>query len=249
MTKSRKLRDISWTVFEEYKKQTELVIVPVGAIEVYGPHLPLGSDGLLAAKLAELVAECVGALIGPNVEAGDSTVLNDFPGTITIRPESLKAYLGDIVTSLLKWGFKRILFINGHAGNVSVINQIVHQIKEQHSDVLAAQIDCWRFIKAQDDGISESGKFSNGHAGEIGTSVLLHLYPQLVNQSIIIDEQPAFEDPFPEIIKYNRLSSISKSGVVGHPSFATAGKGEALVQRSVDRILAFLSEAWDIKPL
>ncbi|WP_145152859.1 creatininase family protein [Paenibacillus xylanexedens] len=247
MTQSRKLREISWTVFEEYKKQTELVIIPVGAIEVYGPHLPLGSDGLLADRLAELVAERVGAVIGPTVEAGDSNVLNDFPGTITIRPESLKAYLGDIVHSVITWGFKRILFINGHAGNVPVINQIVHQLREQHGDVQAAQIDCWRFIKAQDHGISESGKWANGHAAEIGTSVLLHLHPELVNQDKIADEVPSYEDSFPEIVKYGRLSSISKSGVVGSPSLATVEKGEALVQQSVDRIVQFLHEVWDIK--
>ncbi|WP_145407892.1 creatininase family protein [Paenibacillus xylanexedens] len=249
MTQSRKLKEMSWTLFEEYKKHTNLVIIPVGAIEVYGPHLPLGSDSLLADQLAKLVAERVGAIIGPTVEAGDSNVLNDFPGTITIRPESLKAYLGDIVHSLLTWGFTRILFINGHAGNVPIINQIVHQLRGQHSDVQAAQIDCWRFIKAQDHGISETGKLANGHAGEIGTSVLLHLHPELVHQDKIADEVPDYEDAYPEIVKYGRLSSISKSGVVGSPSFATVEKGELLVQHSVDRIVQFLHDVWDIKPL
>jgi creatinine amidohydrolase len=242
---TNRMKEMSWTEFVERTKQTDLVILPSGACEVYGPHLPLGSDMLVATKIAELVAERVNAIIGPTLEVGDSSALDDFPGTITIQPESYKAYLGDIVNSLDKWGFKHFLFINGHAGNVAMINQVSQTLRERN-EIRCAQIDCWRFIKAQDQDIVESGEVAHGHAGEAGTSVLMYLYPDLVDSTQLVDEVPKQKDQFPEIIKYARYTTKTESGTIGYPTMATREKGEALVNRSVDRIVRFLNESWDI---
>ncbi|MFE1629143.1 creatininase family protein [Brevibacillus reuszeri] len=88
MTSTNYMKEMSWTTFVERTKETDLVLLPTGACEVYGPHLPLGSDLLVATKIAEKVATRVNAIIGPALEVGDSSALDDFPGTITIRPES-----------------------------------------------------------------------------------------------------------------------------------------------------------------
>jgi creatinine amidohydrolase len=242
---TNRMKEMSWTTFLERKKQTDLVIIPTGACEVYGPHLPMGSDMLIANKIAELVAERVPAIIGPTLEAGDSSALDDFPGTITITPDSFKAYLKDVVDSLVKWGFKNFLFINGHAGNVAMVNHVSQTLRQQ-PEIRCAQIDCWRFIKAQDQGIVESGEVTHGHAGEAGTSVLLYLYPELVDIGQALDEAPKQQDRFPDVIKYARYSTKTDSGTIGYPSLASRGKGEALVQRSVDRIVRFLNEEWNV---
>ncbi|MGG1659975.1 creatininase family protein [Brevibacillus sp. NRS-1366] len=239
------MKEMSWTTFAERVKQTDLVLLPTGACEVYGPHLPLGSDLLVATKLAERVAARVNAIIGPALEVGDSSALDDFPGTITIRPDSYKSYLEDVVKSLIKWGFKRILFINGHAGNVAMINHVSQTLREQ-PEIRCAQIDCWRFIKAQDHDVVESGEVAHGHAGEVGTSVLMYLYPDLVDPSQFVDELPKQKDLFPEIIKYSRYSTKTDSGTIGCPTLASSKKGEVLVQRSVDRIVQFLHESWEV---
>ncbi|WP_201783755.1 creatininase family protein [Brevibacillus choshinensis] len=242
---TNRMKEMSWTTFLERKKQTDLVIIPTGACEVYGPHLPMGSDMLVATKIAELVAERVQAIIGPTLEVGDSSALDDFPGTITITPDSFKAYLKDVVDSLVKWGFKNFLFINGHAGNVAMVNHVSQTLRQQ-PELRCAQIDCWRFIKAQDQGIVESGEVAHGHAGEAGTSVLLYLYPELVDLGQAVDEVPKQKDSFPDVIKYARYGTKTDSGTIGYPSLASREKGEALVQRSVDRIAHFLNETWDV---
>ncbi|MEI7028268.1 creatininase family protein [Paenibacillus sp. y28] len=236
---------MSWTTFTERKKETDLVILPAGAFEVYGPHLPLGSDSLVAVKIAELVARRVGGIIGPVLEVGDSSMLDEFPGTITIRPESFKAYLNDVVDSLLKWGFKDFLFMNSHAGNVPIINQIAYALRDR-KDIRKAQIDYWRFVKTVDAGVLESGELAHSHAGEAGTSVMLHLYPELVDMSRTMDVTRKRKDAFPEIMKYGRLSDNTDWGTVGNSQVATAEKGQVLVDRSVDRIVRFLEEVWDI---
>lgn len=245
MKKTNVLKEMNWKAFVERKKETNLAIIPTGAFEVYGPHLPLGSDTLVAAKIAELVAERVNSIIGPTLEVGDSSMLDDFPGTITIRPESFKEYLVDTVDSLKKWGFKDFLFINNHVGNVPVINQIAYDYRD-HDEFRFAQIDYWRFLKTLDKGIVESGALAHGHASEAGTSVLLYLYPELVDIEKSVNEPPKFVDQFPEIIQYPKYSIYSESGTVGNAKLGTKEKGEQLVIRSVDKIVEFLQSSWNI---
>lgn len=234
---------MSWKEFVQRKENTDLAIIPTGAFEVYGPHLPLGADTLVATKISELVAEKVKSVIGPTLEVGDSSALDVFPGTITIKPESFKTYLIDVVNSLKKWGFKDFLFINPHLGNVPIIDQIAQEMEREES-INCAQIDFWRFIQPLDKGIIES-EFAHGHASEAGTSVLMYLYPELVDTDKWINEPPKFKDKFPEIIQYQSYDTHTDSGTIGNATLGTPEKGEELVKRSVARIVEFLQERWE----
>jgi creatinine amidohydrolase len=245
MKDSNFIKEMSWTTFVEKKKETNLVIIPSGAIEVYGPHLPLGSDTLVAVKIAERVADRVKALIGPTLEVGDSTSLGEFPGTIVIRAESFKLYLSDVVASLKKWGFKDFLFINSHLGNVPIINQICADML-QEEDIRCAQIDYWRFVKANSEDIVVSGDLAHAHASEAGTSVLLHLYPELVDQSAWVHEPPKFTTAYPDVIQYHKFSQFTNSGTIGDATLGSVEKGEKIVARTVERIVDFLHNEWGI---
>ncbi|WP_138420420.1 creatininase family protein [Aquibacillus sediminis] len=237
------LKEMSWKTFKEKKENTDLVIIPSGAFEVYGPHLPLGSDTLVSTKISELVAEQVDSIVGPAIEVGDSAILDVVPGTITIKPESFKLYLIDIVDSLKKWGFRDFLFVNPHLGNVPLINQIAYEM-QRDDEIRCAQIDYWRFIKPLDKGVIESGELAHAHASEAGTSILMHLYPELVDTNKWVNEPPKFTNKFPEIIQYHSYDEFSNSGTIGNATLGTAEKGEELVKRSVNRIIQFLEESW-----
>jgi creatinine amidohydrolase len=243
LKKTNFLKEMSWTTFVERKKETDLVIIPSGAFEVYGPHLPLGTDTLVAAKISEILAERVNAIIGPTLEVGDSSMLDEFPGTITITPEGFKGYMVDTVQSLKKWGFKDFLFINTHVGNVPIINQISLDL-QRDENIRCAQVDYWRFLKQHDKGIIETGDLAHAHASEAGTSVMLYLFPELADTSKGIHEAPKVVDEFPDIIKYPKLETITSSGTIGDATVGTVEKGEALVKRSVDRIVQFLVGSW-----
>ncbi|GHH99782.1 creatininase family protein [Neobacillus kokaensis] len=244
--KSNFLKDMSWTQFIERKKGTDLVIIPSGAFEVYGPHLPLGTDTIVAVKISEILANHVNAIIGPTLEVGDSTALEEFPGTMTIKAENFKHYLWDTVKSLEKWGFKQFLFINTHAGNVPIISQIARDL-QGNPEIKCAQIDYWRFIKNHCDGIIESGDLAHAHASEAGTSVMMYLHPELCDLDNWVHEPPKIKDQYPDIIQYVPFSHKTDSGTIGNATLGTAAKGEALVNRSVERIVQFLSENWGIK--
>ncbi|MGG3563884.1 creatininase family protein [Neobacillus rhizosphaerae] len=236
------LKNMSWKNFYILKENTDLVIIPTGAFEVYGQHLPLGSDTLVAVKISEMIAEKVGGIVGPTMEVGDSSMLDDFPGTITIRPESFKNYLWDILVSLKKWGFKDFLFINNHLGNVPIIDQLSRDL-QRDDQMRCAQIDFWRFVQSVDEGIVET-KVPHGHASEVGTSILLYLYPDYCDMNLVVDEHPTTSNAFPDVIQYIKYGDLSKSGTIGDATAGTPEKGKKLVDRSVDRIVQFLEESW-----
>src|SRR5512140_3645909 len=112
------LAEMTWQQAQDAFARTDLAIIPTGAVEVYGPHLPLGSDGLVAQDLARKLAERVAAIVTPLVPVGDSRSLLSFPGTLTVSPATFRSYLKDLSAGLVHWGIRRILFINGHAGNI-----------------------------------------------------------------------------------------------------------------------------------
>jgi Uncharacterized protein, putative amidase len=241
--KTNYLKEMSWKRFVERKQSTNLAIIPSGACEVYGPHLPLGTDTLVAQKMSELVSERVNSIIGPTLEVGDSSSLDVFPGTITIRPENFKQYLYDSVMSLKKWGFKDFLFLNTHLGNVPIINQLALEL-QRDEEIRCMQTDYWRLLKTLDKGVIESGDLAHAHASEAGTSVILYLYPELCDVENWINEPPKLKDKFPDLIKYYKFSQKTTSGTIGDATLGTKEKGKELVKRSLDRIIQFLVEEW-----
>lgn len=241
--KSNFLKEMSWKTFVERKKNTNLAIIPSGAIEVYGPALPMGTDTLVSVKMCESVAAKVDGIIGPCLEVGESAGLEAFPGTITIKAESFKQYMVDSVMSLKKWGFKDFLFLNTHLGNVPIIGQISLDLQREEG-IRCAQVDYWRLLKTLDYGIIESGPTAHAHASEAGTSVMLYFYPELCDMAHAVNEPPMYKDKFPDIIKYSKFTTKTVSGTIGDATIASAQKGEQLVTRATNRIVEFLVDQW-----
>ena len=186
-----KIQEMSWVEFEERRKTTDTVIIPTGAVEVYGPHLPMGTDSIVAEEVASRLAEKTGALVAPTIGMGESSMLLDFPGTLTLRKSTYEAAMDDLCVALIGYGFKCLMFINGHAGNVDTINYLVRRYQREPG-VKCGQIDWWRFAAANGNEIFElKGYMAHGHASESGTSVMLHLRPDLVDMSRATRVEPS----------------------------------------------------------
>jgi len=153
--KTNWLKEMSWMDFDERRKICDTVIIPGGAIEVYGPHMPLGSDSIVSNAICERVAEKTNAIIGPMIEVGESAALGEFPGTIVVGPDTYTVIMKDILNSLIKWGFKNFMFINMHAGNVPIISQISIDY-QRRKKIKCAQIDWWRFVQPNSTDICEN---------------------------------------------------------------------------------------------
>lgn len=239
------IKYMSWTDFDKTRKETDTVIIPSGAIEVYGPHMPLGSDTIVAEEISKKVAERTNALIGPTVGVGESLNLGMFPGTMVIKPENFKNYMEDIFVSLINWGFKNFMFINMHAGNVPIIAQLCREYQRSNPGIKCAQVDWWRFTAVNGDDIFENkGYMAHGHASECGTSVMLYLRPELVHLDRLERVVPKTNHykEFTDIIKYTAFEQFTESGVIGDATIASKVKGEKIVERCVDRIVEYMKK-------
>lgn len=239
----KKLKEMSWVEFKRAKETTDIVVIPNGAIEGYGPHMPLGSDIIVVEEIALRVAERTGALIGPSIEVGESSGQRMFPGCMVTTQEHFKGYVSDICESLRGWGFKKFLFITGHSGNVPMVNSICKEYRDKYPDIKTAQVDWWRFTRVNDgNALENKGYMAHGHASECGTSVMLYLRPELVDMKSAVKNQlnEDYYNTFTDIIQYIPNSKKTDSGVIGDATVATREKGEKIVNACVERIVEYI---------
>jgi creatinine amidohydrolase len=230
-----------WVDFDELRSKTDLAIIPTGAVEVYGQHLPVGTDSIVVTHIANRVGDQLGAPVLPTLPVGFSRSLGDFPGTLSISTATLMAYVRETAESVIGWGFKRILFINSHRGNIGPIGEVAMELQDKHG-VKCAQVFWWDYVAALGKDLVTTGAHANGHAAEVGTSVMLYLQPDLVVRDRIKDQTPTGSVSYSDITQYKGMRSRAAFGVVGNPEAATAEKGEELVRRAVDRVVSFVRD-------
>lgn len=179
--KSIWLNELKWKEVQNYLKKNDTIIVPVGSTEEHGPAAPLGLDTYVAIALAEDVAKKTNVLSSPPIWFGDSSHHLSFPGTISLRTETLTAVLEDISTSLTRAGFRKILIVNGHKiANLPAITTAVKNVHENElKHVLFATIDPSKIAKGIAKKIKEEPEH---HAGELETSHLMYKYPKLIDK-------------------------------------------------------------------
>jgi mycofactocin precursor peptide peptidase len=203
-----------------------VVLVPLGSTEQHGPHLPFATDSTIAAAVAIGAAERCRGLDGPLIVApalpyGASGEHQAFPGTVSIGTEALQVVLIELVRSLGTWA-DRIIFVNGHGGNIPALSTAVPQlIAEQHR---VAWLPC-----AVPDG--------DAHAGRTESSLMLHLAPQQVDMS---SARAGNVTPMRELLPAlaeGGTRAVSPSGVLGDPTGASAAEGAVLLGSMIDSVL------------
>lgn len=229
------LRDMSWVEFAERSKTAKTIIIPSGACEVYGRHLPLGSDIIVAKKIAELVAEQVNGIVAPCVEVGQSKSLTSFPGTIAISAKSLTAVYADMIEEFIRLGFTDFFVVNTHLHNTQPLNEVLEDARRKHG-IKYGQIGWWQYIPAFTDDLWEC-KNPHGHASEAGTSVLLYLAPELVDMSAAACTDSKFDNKWAGVMVSEEYAGYTDTGTLGDGTLGTVEKGKIAVERGVERIV------------
>lgn len=233
------IRKMSGNQYFERIQKNPTVIIPTGACEIYGPQLPMGTDLIVAKSIAELVADRIGAVIAPTIEAGESSGLMSFPCTFAMPRKILEDYLDFLIGKLIGDGFKNFIFITGHAGNVDTVNYLSKVYLHKH-EIKAVQVDWWRFATIHSKGICEGeGYMAHGHASECGTSVMMHLFPKLVDNTQLTCVDPKLGNEYNDFIQLGWFTDITRNGTIGDATLATAEKGEKIVERCVERIATY----------
>jgi len=136
------LMKLTWKDAVEVFKKAPLALVPVGSVEQHGPHMPLGTDTLLAEELARRAAERMEeAVLVPAIPVGYAEYHTDFPGTLSVSPATLAAYIGEICDQLVRHGITHIVFVDGHGGNLSTLELVGRSLRAR--GVAAATVLWW----------------------------------------------------------------------------------------------------------
>jgi creatinine amidohydrolase len=224
---------------EEFRLKMEseeqpVVVLPIGAVEEHGEHLPLGTDTFQPLHVIEKVSEQVDLLIAPPIFYGLCNSTRNFPGTISLRFATLYNLILDILNEFARHGVRRIVILSGHAGRPHMA-----AIKEAGSELMRTNPEIKLMVLSDYDIVYElRGKEfdpADGHAGDIETSRILAIRPELVK-----GEGVASKPDFPP---YRILPDPEKyfpSGIMGDPTKADEKKGERLNEYVVEKLVELI---------
>lgn len=205
---------------------TAIVVVPVGAIEQHGKHLPTKTDTFLVTVIVESACAAlpadVTAVVTPTVWCGSSRHHLPFGGTLSLSQETLSAVLMDLARSCVASGFDRVLLVNGHGGNVEICGAIAKRAAIE-LDILAAAVSYWSLLPA--------GRDIPGHAGAFETSIMLALAPSSVRLETASASTGRLPDaPFGGVVVEDPRNWKEIDGWTDDPSLADATSGQDYAQ-------------------
>jgi creatinine amidohydrolase len=248
------LPNLAWPAVDALPRTTS-VVFPIAALEQHGKHMPVFTDSLLLgevirrAKQTPVAAKC---LFAPLQWLGNSDHHLDFPGTLSASGRVYLDLLKDLARCFMRHGFTRLVFVNGHGGNIVPSQQALFELKQEHRDrrdLLLLSLTYWDAAGGPPKGIPGLVQDRMGHACEWETSMILRLAPQLVAGDLSkVPEVPFGKAGAPGYRAWV-MPDRSEPGHIGTPSAATAEKGEALFAYFSAGVTSYLERvvAWDGK--
>lgn len=243
------LYEMTWEEVQEALTQTDIALVPVGAVEQHGPHLPLGSDSMQGIDFCRrlkllLDEEDYPVVAGPPIHFGVSSAHAAFPGTIALRPRTVMAVIEETCLCLYDAGFRRFALVLGHGGNWPVMQLAVQSLLTMRSDIMVIALN-WLGLLAEIYPHVLASTRPEKHSGEGETARMLATCPELVEM-----DRARVHYPDPEAAKlYGHLPGVYKTmhsmkdvtpfGSMGDPTLATAETGEKIY----DAVVRWLADA------
>jgi creatinine amidohydrolase len=227
------LEEMSWPEIEAGLKQTRTVILPVGATEEHGPHLPTITDTIQAMEVARAVADRQNVFLAPPLHYGVCRSTRGFPGTITVSHDALRAFVKDLLISFTDSGFANVMILTGHAGgqHMAALEEACQMAVEER-DFRVCLVSLFDFIDA-----SAVQTPHDGHAGEMETSLMMVIRKDLVKG------KPAEHFPVrPRFLIMKNVRHLMGNGVMGNPEPATPEKGKAFFDMAVIGVMGALEE-------
>jgi creatinine amidohydrolase len=232
------------TTIDERERGAEVALLPVGSFEQHGPCLPLVTDTVIAATIAEAVAAAHPVRVLPPVTISCSHEHAAWPGTVSISATTLYAVVRDVAASLRASGVPRLVLVNGHGGNY-----VLGNVVQESGGTMALFPTLADMQRAHRAAGLETSLDSDMHAGELETSILLHAHPALVRPDPDAGGEAGdwLADERTQLLTVG-LAPYTPSGVVGRPSRASADKGRALLASLVDSFGGHLAALLDGAP-
>lgn len=201
-----------------------MALLPIGATEQHGPHLPLNTDSVFAAACCAFASIRTGVPVLPTITYGCSLGHTDrWPGTLSLMPETLISAIRELAEFLIRTGWRRLLIVNAHWGNTSSLRCAIDRVRFEYAgrfqiglrNTFELTREIWR--QFTDDG-------EDFHANRAETALMLHLDPAAVDRAAIEDDPDRTAG---KVFTYT-VPQTSRNGLTGHPSRATAADGKRL---------------------
>lgn len=242
--------DLTWEELDAAAQRQPVVVLPVGSMEQHGPHLPLDTDiypvSHWCLEAARRAPDDI--LLMATIPYGYNIHATDFPGTIHVEHDTFINYCTDVCRSVAYHGFKRIVLVNGHGSNSSPLDLVARRVVMETGAACATLL--WISLGAEAFRPLRESTYPGGcsHACEAETSAYLYLNPQKVQMDKAEDHLRTNMDEFYNVDLFGSgpvklgywTSADSPRGAIGQPSLATAEKGRALYESSVERFVDFV---------
>lgn len=236
---NRRYEDLGWPDIAALDKERTIVMIPVGATEQHGRHLPLGTDSIDAQYMADQIARELEPefplLVFPLLPVGLSVEHTRFPGTVTLQPDTLYHVALDICESLVRHGFRRIVFLNGHGGNSSILNTVSYKVRADHGAGVFL-IDISVLLGLPNKPVEVRTEGFDSHAGELESALVLAARPETVRMDRAV---PTVAERFaanqmltlagPVSVGW-LANDMSAAGNCGNPTYATPEQGRAMFE-------------------
>lgn len=230
------------------------VVLPLGATEDHGPHLPLGTDTLLAYSISLRASTGMHDIaVLPASSFGASFEHSSANGTLAIKDSTLNALWDDIFESVVRAGIQTVACINAHGGQTPNVEILVRSARFRH-DLFAVAVNIQQMMSEEyrridPDGADAEEVCGGIHGGLIETSVMMHLFPDLVKKEKISyfrknwEKSPAGIEPYGKSVSFGwKAEDLFNNGAVGNASAASEAIGREIVDGVTGRVRRILSE-------
>lgn len=255
MLRSVWLNELTWEDVAKYLELKDIVIIPIGSTEQHGPAGPLGVDTYAAIAIAEDAAKKTEILVTPPMWFGDSPHHLDFPGTISLLPETLIAVIKDIVRSLERNGFRKFIVINGHKGtNLPALTIACRALQQYEFPHIKIALTDPLFLATEASNIKETIEH---HAGELEISHVMYKHPHLIKIDKLTTENVNLKEVFSDYIKpdlfgksrmnvelfwnSSQQKKFAPTGSFSASNKASIEKGKKYHDNMVDNLVEFIN--------
>lgn len=229
------LASATWKEVQDFNREA-VVLIPTGSLEQHGPHLPLFTDSLLAAAVAERTEQRLpgDVLLLPTLWLGASGHHLAFPGSLSASFETYEGAIIDAVESLIPHAFTKFYVLNGHGGNSEPNGVAMRKLKGKYPYLSFGHSGYFTFVAEVAAQILKGPTKEMRHSCEAEVSLMMHLYPDLVRTAKLRDDGLAPNPPVRGVIHH--FDELSEEGSLGHATFATAETGKALFEAAVEGV-------------
>jgi creatinine amidohydrolase len=232
-----RFHDLTWPLLREVPRDATVVVAPVAACEQHSRHLPTFTDTLLVTAVAEGVEQRLSreVLLLPTLWFGASSHHLRFGATLSAGVDTHIDMLCDLLTPLLDDGYRRLLVLNGHGGNIDTMHIALRRLQDRYKDRQLTAASYWEVAEKELAALAEGPRKTMGHACEFETSMVLALRPDLVRRDEVRDDPPPSEPALRGLYVAEDMRQRTRQGAVGYPEKATAEKGRACLDAAVGR--------------